>query len=237
MSPGTKSKSGGSPATRSRPYRPPWPCRPCSASITGAVDHPAGAVDRHRRRDAEQRERFRPLLTASQNRRAMSFDFAARRLRHPQSRVGRRRPRRTQMKAAGWTRRGIGSPTASAAIVEADQARDARRVRPAGRSLRRPSNRGERFRPGQAAHTGAVLGIAMAGFRAHRRGQVPIVPGDDVKIAFLVQATGPTSGRQLHRRRLLREQDERVRLQVRLRAHPRVSNLRGMTTPPRARAW
>ena len=82
------------------------------------------------------------------------------------------------------------------------------------------------IRSGQAAARRRRVG--------HRDGRLPhadngedqflVVPGDDVKIDVShVGAAAEDRRRQLHRRRFLRKQDERIRLEVRVRADPQVA--------------
>ena len=88
--------------------------------------------------------------------------------------------------------------------------------------MQKPENA---FDPAKQQNTGAVLGIAMASYRdKDGDDRFFAVPGDDVKIAFFTVGQPPKiAKRQLHDRRFLRKQDERIRRQVRVRADPQVA--------------
>ena len=141
------------------------------------------------------------------------------------------------MREAGWIRRRAmaripGVPAASAE----EKCRHPAQGR-GGRSLRRPgrSKRGGRLRPGQ--------GAAHRRGPGHRHGQLPhakgedhfrVLPGDDVKLTLPHRRhAAQDRQRQLHHRRFLREQDERIRHQFRLRADPQAA---GVARHDRSRA-
>ncbi len=115
-----------------------------------------------------------------------------------------RRRRRTRGRSRG-TRAGHGRPL--------------RPAQPSGRA--RPSQ----FDPAKEQYPGVVLGIAMASYRTPQgRGPLP-GPARRRREADLPHGRHAAEGRQrqLHDRRFLREQDERVRRQLRLRADPRAA--------------
>ena len=81
------------------------------------------------------------------------------------------------------------------------------------------------FDPATEQHTGCVLGIGLCAYRMLDGADGFLaVPGDDVEISY------PTAGKppkvlsdQVHGRRFLRKQDERIRLQLRVRADPQAA--------------
>ena len=192
------------------------------------VDSPAGAIDRHRREDAEQRERFRPVFAAPGEPQGDEFRAARRRLRRPRS---SERSRRARAEADGRrpagraaAKRPASSSSSSNCPIRSGATRRRRRCpRPIPSPPIRP--RKTVFDPAKEQHTGVVLGIAMASFRtSDRRRQVPhrARRRREARLSHGRPAAEDRQ-RQLHDRRLLREQDERIRRHLRLRADPQVA--------------
>ncbi len=79
---------------------------------------------------------------------------------------------------------------------------------------------GSDFDPATETHTGIVLGMALASYRLHDGSdQFFLLPGDDVKLTVPTAGTPPkVAPATVHDRRLLREQNERIRLQLRFRS-------------------
>ncbi len=68
--------------------------------------------------------------------------------------------------------------------------------------------------------TGVVLGIAQASFRTKDgEDHFRVLPGDDVDLSFPTAGAAEDLQRQVHYRRFLREQNARVRSNLRLHAH------------------
>ena len=169
-------------------------------------DHQGDGTTPEREQMADGRAWHAPHATMDQ----------AERLRQTRSRSTRapRQSQRLRRHSGRWRR------SSSRRSPRTDD-RSVRTIRP--EPMQRPEHV---FDPAKQQHTGAVLGIAMASYRdqGRRRPVLHAVPGDDVKIAVLHgRPAAEDRQRQLHDRRFLRKQDERVRREVRLRADPQVA--------------
>ena len=218
-------------------------------------DHPAGAAHRHRREDPGRGERFRQVPPAPAEPPARPSE-----LRSSPGRVRRRRPSAQQRRqAAGADGRGrLEAPRPHGRNGGVPQEA---LPRPASRPENRPQRRSRTpsasvqsatllpqsrsFDPKKQQHAGLIMGIALASFRTGDGvDHFMALPGDDVKLTVPARPghghahrTG-RDRRRLHGRRLLREQDERVRFELRLRAHPRAAKTpRHDRSRPPAWAW
>ena len=81
---------------------------------------------------------------------------------------------------------------------------------------------GTDFDPAKEQHTGCVLGIGLCAYRTLDGADGFLaVPGDDVEISYPDgRQAAQGAQREVHDRRLLRKQDERIRLELRVRADP-----------------
>ena len=194
---------------------------------------------------------FSQLPAASGEPQADELRAARRRLRHARPPGGAERRRASAMEVAGWKYRRVqakfaadqrelkprrsrrSKPAAIRDVHEPDRRTSRRRAakplqqpgNAANRSSRRTAEPQDQFDPAKQQHTGVVLGIALASFRDHDGSErFLVLPGDDVKLTFPTAGTPPQGRqRQLHRRRFLRKQDERIRRQLRVRADPQAA--------------
>ena len=109
-------------------------------------------------------------------------------------------PERKQMADAGWKHRRDGRADRKKFQREASKPDEPKHgagvpTSRARRPIPLPATPGRRRTasiPEKQQHTGAVLGIAMASYpHGRRRGQVPGLPGDDVKLTFPRPASRP----------------------------------------------
>jgi hypothetical protein len=88
----------------------------------------------------------------------------------------------------------------------------------AGEAVKMPKNPFEEqepapvFDPARETHTGIVMGIDLARVKDGNGDRFLVVPGDDVMITVPTVGNPPKQGGEpaVHRRRLLRERDERI---------------------------
>ena len=146
---------------------------------------------------------------------------------------GAEMPERTQMRESGWKYR------RAMAQYQRDQREWSQRNAPrarrgAGRSFCRHEGEGRgRLRPGQGTTHRRDPGHCHGQFSLQEwRRQFPGSAGRQ-READLSHRRCPAQGRQrqLHRRRFLRKQDERVRRHVRVRADPQVAGAAGHDRP------
>ena len=168
---------------------------------------------------------FGKYLQHPENRKAMSFELREGGYDVRDHQAGADAPERKQMadgrlaaSPSRWPRSKAFQQRVSASRKNAEAPAGADAF---GRPVRQPSEpRRTVFDPAKQQHTGAVLGIAMASFRtpdgedrflrhARRRREAHLPHG---------RPAAEDRQRQLHDRRFLRKQDERVRRHVRLRA-------------------
>ncbi len=142
-------------------------------------------------------------------------------------------PERKQMRMTGWPYR-----RAMAPFQFEQRAARTDPITPAAGAPVDPFAAHERkegrvFDPAKEQHTGVILGIAMSSYRdSDGEDHFLVLPGDDVQAEHSHRRRPAQSRqRQLHHRRFLREQDERVRRHLRLRADPQAARVAGHDRP------
>ena len=142
-------------------------------------------------------------------------------------------PPRMDMEMAGWEHRG-GKAAVRAAVRRAAKARSTAIRSPSPSRCRRRTDcriavrrdapkKARDFDPAKEQHTGCVLGIGLCAYRdARRRRRLP-GPAGRRRGDQLSHGRQAAEGaqREVHDRRFLRKQDERIRLELRVRADPR----------------
>jgi lipoprotein-releasing system permease protein len=140
---------------------------------------------------------FGKYLQHPENRTAMRFDLREGGYDTRDHQSGATAPERKQMESAGWGHR------REAAQLEAFQREFLKKQEqetqtapmPSGDPLAAHPSPESVFDPAQQQHTGVVLGLAMASFRtSDGQDRFRIIPGDDVKIAFLSAGQPPKIG-------------------------------------------
>ena len=182
---------------------------------------------------------FGRYLQHPENRQAMSFQLREGGYDVRNHEAGPDAPERTQMATAGWEHR---REMARIKQFQQQLSKPEQRETPADadavRPIRSPAVRPRRtVRPGQAAAHRRGVGHRHGRLpHAHGRGQVPHRARRRREDRFLDgRPAAKDISRQLHRRRLLRKQDERVRRHVRLRADPQAARVARHDRPDHGR--
>ena len=230
-------------------------------SVQRQLDHAAGAVDRHRRADAEPGERFRQVSAASGEPRADELRAARRRLRRARSSGRRPTPPRERWPSAGWKHRrdriGRSERGSSAKRHAAKPPAEPRRLAAADRRCRQrpPAESPQPRRRSRSAGDPFPASRTQASRSIRPRSSTPawcwaspwpasasrdgedrflVLPGDDVQADLSHRR--PRRRRSVsdivHDRRFLRKQDERIRLRASSSCRSsKLQELRGMIDP------
>ena len=198
-----------------------------------SIHHAADHDDRRRRNDVRRRSAISAsILQHPENRKQLDFQLkhgGYDTIDHQATDPSKVLPR-TQMQGVGWEYRKRKAQYMSRISVPEGSLKDdpfqqahgiaERAAKEAlGQVGATAEDEGTTFDPAKEQHTGCVLGIGLCAYRnADGADGFLVLPGDDVQICYPTAAKPPKVAGELHGRRFLRKQDERIRLELRVRA-------------------